>query len=287
MCMLRPQFNRQSYIGTIEIVEGIIVAVSKSFPAKLRDVFSHQTAYLIILAFYVVGHVIIATAQNAPTLCVRRVISAAGQAGFDIVTEIVVGDLTPLQWRGFFGSMTSFPYLFLLFVGSKIQISLCTSNTGRCWSWGYGMFCTIVVALVSQIIATLFYADKKAREVSELSFASSHLETARAVAANNMQVERAGTRDNLKSLRKLLSDIDATGLRILADAIVLILLLFSLVEDAAGGWSNGSMIAMVVCGFMILGGFIAWEVIWEIMPALNRRIWHNRTFMCAVAIDIF
>lgn len=280
-------FNRQSYIGTIEIAEGIIVAVSKPFIAKLCDVFSRQTAYIFILASYVIGYIIVASSPTAAALCVGRVLSSTGQAGLDLITDIIVGDLTPLQWRGFIGSMTSFPYLFLPFVGSKIQASVCSSDINNCWRWGYGMFCIIAPVLVSPIIITLFYADHKAKQASELSFASSRLETRRAVDAGTMQIQRSSISDRLRSFGELLGQIDIIGLFLLALAFALILLPFSLVSDAAGGWTNASMIAMITCGFAILLLFIAWEVFFAPFPILNRRVWKNKTFLCAVIIDIF
>ncbi|KAL5335904.1 hypothetical protein BJX70DRAFT_304707 [Aspergillus crustosus] len=280
-------FNRQSYIGIIEIAEGIIIAVSKPFIAKLCDVFSRQTAYIFILVSYVIGYIVVASSPNAAALCVGRVISSTGQAGLDLITDIIVGDLTPLQWRGFVSAMTSFPYLFLPFVGSKIQASVCSSDMANCWRWGYGMFCIIAPVLVSPIIATLYYADHKAKQAGELSFASSRLETRRAVDAGTMQIQRSSLNDQLITLRDLLNQIDIIGLFFLALAFALILIPFSLVSDAAGGWSNPSMIAMIVVGFVILVFFIAWELLWASFPILNRRVWNNKTFICAVIIDIF
>lgn len=237
-------YNRQSYIGTIDIAEAIIIAVSKPFIAKICDVFSRQTAYIIILVSYVLGYIIVATSQSAAALCVGRVISSTGQAGFDLITDIVVGDLSPLQWRGFTSAMTSFPYLFLPFVGSKIQAALCTGNTDDCWRWGYGMFCIIAPALVCPIIVTLFYADHQAKKAGELSFAAGRLETNRAIEAGTMQAQRGTVRDRLASFRRLLDEIDMFGLLLLAMAFALILLPFSLAPDARGGWANRSMIAV-------------------------------------------
>ncbi|KAH7360217.1 hypothetical protein BKA65DRAFT_576813 [Rhexocercosporidium sp. MPI-PUGE-AT-0058] len=62
--------NRQSFIGTIDIAEGIIVAVSKPFVAKICDVFSRQTACIIVLISYVLGYVLVATAPDAIQLSV-------------------------------------------------------------------------------------------------------------------------------------------------------------------------------------------------------------------------
>ncbi|PLB45227.1 hypothetical protein P170DRAFT_440373 [Aspergillus steynii IBT 23096] len=280
-------FNRQSYIGVIEIAEAIIIAVSKPFLAKICDVFSRQTAYILILVSYVIGYIVVATSPNAAALCVGRVISSTGQAGFDLVTDIIVGDLSPLQWRGFTSAMTSFPFLFLPFVGSKIQASFCTGNTDDCWRWGYGMFCIIAPALVTPIIVTLFYADHQAKKAGELSFAASRLETRRAVEAGTMQIQRPTLQNRFSTFWQLLDEIDIIGLMLLGMAFALILLPFSLVSDADGGWSNASMIAMIVCGFVILVLFVFWDVRWANYPLLNRRVWHNKTFICAVVIDIF
>lgn len=279
--------NRQSYIGTIEIAEAIIIAVSKPFIAKICDVFSRQTAYIIILISYVVGYIIVASAPNAAVLCVGRVISSAGQAGFDLVTDIIVGDLSPLQWRGFTSAMTSFPYLFLPFVGSKIQASLCATDTNTCWRWGYGMFCIIAPVLVSPIIATLMYADGQAKKKRELSFAAGRMQTKQAQEAGTMKVQQSTYRERLNMFGRLLNEIDIIGLFLLGMAFALILLPFSLAPDADNGWSNRSMIAMIVCGFVILIMFIVWDVRFAEFPMLNRRVWHNKTFICAVIIDIF
>ncbi|KAK5050405.1 hypothetical protein LTR84_003686 [Exophiala bonariae] len=280
-------FNRQSYIGTIEIVEAIIVAVSKPFIAKICDVFSRQTAYILILVSYVIGYIVVATSTSAAALCVGRVISSTGQSGFDLITDIIVGDLSPLQWRGFTSAMTSFPFLFLPFVGSKIQASLCTGNTDECWRWGFGMFCIIAPVLVSPIIITLFYADRQAKKAGELSFAASRLEAKKAQEAQTMQVQRSSLNNRFTTFGRLLDEIDIIGLLLLALGFALILLPFSLARDADGGWSNRSMIAMIVCGFVILGLFIIWDVKYANYPLLNKRVWHNKTFISAVIIDIF
>ncbi|KAL2857631.1 hypothetical protein BJX68DRAFT_263191 [Aspergillus pseudodeflectus] len=280
-------FNRQSYIGTIDIAEGIIVAVSKPFIAKLCDVFSRQTAYIFILTSYVLGYIIVASAPTAPALCVGRVIAATGQAGLDLTTDIIVGDLTPLEWRGFASAMTSFPYLFLPFVGSKIQSSLCSDDTDTCWRWGFGMFCIIAPVLVSPIIATLYYADYKAKQAGELSFAASRLEVREATENNTMNIQRASLGKRFTTFGDLLTEIDIIGLLLLALGFALVLLPFSLARDADGGWSNPSMIAMITVGFVVLIMFLSWEIFFSQYPILNRRVWHNKTFICAVIIDIF
>ncbi|KAL3457342.1 hypothetical protein BJX64DRAFT_293217 [Aspergillus heterothallicus] len=140
------------------------------------------------------------------------------------------------------------------------------------------MFCIIAPVLVSPIIATLFYADHKAKQAGELSFAASRLKARTAIEAGTMQIQRQSLSNRLATFRSLLTQIDLIGL---------LLLPFSLARDAQGGWSNPSMIAMITVGFVILLLFLAWEILLSRYPILNRRVWHNKTFLCAVVIDIF
>ena len=149
------------------------------------------------------------------------------------------------------------------------------------------MFCIIAPVLVIPIILTLTYADNEAKKSGELSFAAGRLQTAEAQAAGTMNIKHNNTKENLHIFARLLKEIDIVGLFLLAMAFALILLPFSLAKDAVGGWHNHSMIAMIVCGFVILIGFLVWEVKFAEYPMLNKRVWYNKTFICAVIIDIF
>jgi MFS family permease len=126
-------------LGVINTVEAIINAVSKPFVAKVADMTSRQTAYMLLLVLYVVGYIIIATAQNGVALAVGRIIGTVGQAGLDLVTDIIVADLTPLEWRGFFTALTSLPFIWFAWIGPEISGPILRASTSG-WRWGFGMF---------------------------------------------------------------------------------------------------------------------------------------------------
>lgn len=262
-------------------------AVSKPLIAKCCDIFSRQTAYLGVLIFYTVGYIVIASAQTGAAFAAGRVMSEVGQAGFDLITDIVVADLSPLQWRGVATALTSSPYIVLPWVGNLIQAAINGDNPETGWRWGYGMFGIIAPFTVTPIILVLTYADRKAVKAGELSFASSRLETRAAEEAGTISVQRASAKAKGSMFYRLLREMDFIGLVLLALAFSLILLPFSLYSSASGGWSNPSMIAMIVCGGVILIGFCIWEMRFASHPIMNKRIWYNRTFLMAVTIDIF
>ncbi|KAI3491314.1 hypothetical protein L1887_44349 [Cichorium endivia] len=279
--------NHGTLFGIIATVEAIINAVSKPFIAKICDIFSRQTAYLMVAIFYTVGFVICAASQTPAAFAVGRIITEVGQAGFDLVTDIVVADLSPLQWRGVATALTSFPFIFLPYCGSNIQARLAPPGYPEGWRWGYGMFAIMAPVCVTPIILVLTYSDRKARKAGELSFASSRLETQRAQEQGTLQVRRDSLKDRYANLIRLCKEMDLIGLFLLAMSFALILVPFSIYKTADKQWRNPSIIAMFVCGGVILAMFIAWEVLYATHPVMNKRVWYNRTFLLAVTIDIF
>ncbi|SPO27553.1 related to Siderophore iron transporter 3 [Ustilago trichophora] len=279
--------NHGKLFGIIATVEAIINAVSKPFLAKICDVFSRQTAYLLVAIFYTIGFVVVASAQTPGAFCVGRIITEVGQAGFDLVTDIVVADLSPLQWRGVATALTSSPFIVLPWVGNLIQARLNTPSRPEGWRWGYGMFAIMAPVCVAPIILVLMYVDRKARQAGELSFASSRLETQRAQQEGTIQVRRDTLKQRYANLIQLCKEMDFIGLLLLALSFALLLVPFSIYKDADKQWRNPSIIAMFVCGGVILGMFVSWEMLYATHPVMSKRVWYNRTFLLAVTIDIF
>ena len=62
------------------------------------------------------------------------------------MNSVVVADLTDLQWRGFFTSLLSVPYLITPWFTADIVAQLDTKNN---WRWGYGMYAIIRASYLS------------------------------------------------------------------------------------------------------------------------------------------
>lgn len=270
-------------LGIIGTVESIVNAVSKPFISKIADFTSRQTAYMVVLTFYIVGLIIVAASPTGEAYAAGRVIAKVGQAGLDLVTDIIVADLTPLEWRGFFTALTSAPFIWFAWCGPEIgDAILSTQSDGSGWRWGFGMFTILVPALVFPAACLLYWADRKARRAGEMRVAESLFE--RRWRAEHGDAKQPNKWDAFKWW---CSEMDVVGLFLLGWAWALLLLPFNLAPAAQGRWNNPSMIAMLAVGGALFPVFFYWE--WKVAksPMLTKALLKNRTFLLAVTIDFF
>ncbi len=143
------------------------------------------------------------------------------------------------------------------------------------------MFCIVMPVAFIPLLGVLYWGDWKAKRIGALSIASSAY-------ARRQALEQAdhARRPWPRLLLHFLNLIDAVGLVLFSTALSLILLPFTLVDNADGRWHNPSMIAMETVGWVVLLGFAAYEWAVAEFPLIPRRIL-NRVFLCCAAVDIF
>ncbi|KAK1498909.1 hypothetical protein CCUS01_02529 [Colletotrichum cuscutae] len=287
--------QHSSVLSTLSIATSIISAVSKPFVAKISDITSRPYTYIVTLLFYVIGYVIAASSTSISAYVVGEVFVSIGSSGLDLTNDIIVADLTPLEWRGFVSSLLSAPFIVNTWFAGKIVDAMQARNQ---WRWGYGMFAIIMPAALGPAIATLLYLDRKAKKDGIVNLASSN---AARRAAREMADEKgydgprgaivapaadpAGTW--MEGLKRNLVEIDALGLILLGFGWSLLLLPFSLKTYAEHGWRNQSLIAMMVVGGILLIAYVVYEIKWAKVPSAPRRLVMNKTFLMAIVIDSF
>ncbi|KAH8803311.1 putative siderophore iron transporter [Xylogone sp. PMI_703] len=289
--------EHSSVLSTLSIATSIIGAVSKPFIARISDITSRPYTYLLVLFFYVIGYIIAATCKTISAYVVGEVLVAIGSAGLDLTNDIIVADLTPLEWRGFASSMLSTPFIINTWFAGKIVNAL--DERGQ-WRWGYGMFAIIMPVALGPAVATLIWLDRKAKKDGIVNIASS--KAARRAAGEQLAAEKGhGSPSNgvaaaageptsgswFGALKRNLEEIDAFGLILLGFGWSLLLLPFSLKTYADHGWRNPSLIAMMVVGGLVLIAYAIYEVKWARVPSAPRRLLFNKTFIMAIIIDAF
>lgn len=285
--------QHSSILSALSIATSIISAVSKPFIAKISDITSRPYTYLLVLAFYVVGYIIVASCKTISAYIIGEVFVAIGSSGLDLTNDIIVADLTPLEWRGFASSMLSTPFIINTWFAGKIVQAIDDRNQ---WRWGYGMFAIIMPVALGPAIAILVWLDRKAKKHGIVNIASSNAirRDARELAEQEGHEAPHGTviapaaeksRTWMEALKNSLVEIDAFGLILLGFGWSLLLLPFSLKTYADGGWKNPSMIAMMVVGGLLLIAYVVYEIFWAKVPSAPRRLVFNKTFVMAVIID--
>ncbi|KXH66775.1 hypothetical protein CSAL01_09850 [Colletotrichum salicis] len=286
--------QHSSVLSTLSIATSIISAVSKPFIAKISDITSRPYTYIVTLLFYVIGYVIAASSTSISAYVVGEVFFSVGSSGLDLTNDIIVADLTPLEWRGFVSSLLSAPFIINTWFAGKIVDAMQARNQ---WRWGYGMFAIIMPATVGPAIATLLYLDREAKDgIVNLASSNAARRAAREMAEEKgyhgprgaivaPAAEPAGTW--MEGLKRKLIEIDALGLILLGFGWSLLLLPFSLKTYAEYGWSNQSLIAMMVVGGILLIAYVVYEIKWAKVPSAPRRLVMNKTFLMAIVIDSF
>ncbi|OCF31068.1 hypothetical protein I316_07339 [Kwoniella heveanensis BCC8398] len=266
-------FGQHANLAAVSTASTIIRAISKPFLGKMADITSRPTTYVFVLLFYIIGFVVAASAHDFTSYTVGVSFTAIGKSGLDLLSDIIVGDLTPLQWRGFFSAILSLPFLVTVPINGFIIEGLNDD-----WRWGMGMFAIMIPILLTPAIVTLYYMQHKGKKLGMVTMADKNKEA---------PVRDADARTYYRLFRNALIEIDFPGLILLGFAFALILLPFTLRKSAAGGWKNPSIIAMLIVGFVILGIFVLFEIYVAPKPLMTRRILRNRAFLAAVVIDIF
>ncbi|KAF8060651.1 drug:h+ antiporter [Lyophyllum atratum] len=262
------EFEDHSLISPIQVAQGIIIAVGKPIVAKIADVKSRGFAYIVVLLFYVVGYIIIASAKNVQTVAGGIILYAVGYTGLQLLTQIIIADITTLQWRGFVSSMISLPFVINVFVGANISAAVIN---GAGWRWGYGMFAILIPVSLLPLIATLLWAENKARKLGKVLDSKEHDAS-------------APQEPFLKRLLHTADQLDVPGLLLIGTSVALILLPLTLSKAAKGGWNNASMIAMLVVGCVLIPVFVLYDFKVAKYPVVARRFVFNRSVVIASVI---
>lgn len=268
-------FNRHSMISTLGIATSIISAVMKPILGKFSDITSRPLTYFIVLFLYTLGYIIIASSGTISAYVIGEVFASIGAAGLDFLNDVIIGDLTPLKWRGLTSSMLSTPFIINTWFAGLIVEAILATN----WRWGFGMFAILMPVVLTPAILVMMYMERKAQQTGNVTIALSKFDK------SNQEVSSYNRWGYL--LYRGLIEIDALGLVVLGFGWSLLLLPFSLYIYADGGWRNPSMIAMMVIGGVLLIVYVVYELVWCPYPSMPRRIIFNRTFICAVIIDTF
>ncbi|KIM27656.1 hypothetical protein M408DRAFT_16535 [Serendipita vermifera MAFF 305830] len=271
-------FSHHSLLASIEVAAAVILAVGKPVIARIADLQSRSFAYIIVVILYVLGYVIIGTSNSVSQFAAGRVFQAAGSTGLQLLTQVIIADITSLRYRGLLSSLMSLPYIINAFVGSKIAASITTPNPTNGWRWGYGMFAILLPCAIFPVISTLAWGERRAQKKGLIKVDPS---------AQLISDDAGGARGFVNKAIKFATDIDLFGILLLGIGWGLLLIALTLSASVPGKWNNPSIIAMIVMGPIIIIAFAAYEILFAKHPLIPALMINNRAVMCAAFIGFF
>ncbi|KAE8210810.1 hypothetical protein CF319_g1275 [Tilletia indica] len=264
-------FNNSEWYPTLNVIQQVIIAVAKFPIAKLADVFGRAQGYVLSICFYIVGFILLASAQDIKTTAAGVVFYAIGNSGTQIMQQIVLADWTPARWRGAAIGLVSMPYIINFAVAPRIVASLVnyTDPTDNGWRWLAGMF-TIIFPIASfPIIFTLALNQTRGRK--------------RGLVPRHPYFEMSPRR----AIWDFIVDIDLIGLLLLCAGLLLILIPLKLQASKPEGWGDGSIIAMLTIGAICLLALAPFEYFLSPKPIIKKRFILNKDVVFPALIGFF
>jgi MFS family permease len=153
------EFGALASFSTIAIVQQLCFAIAKPPIAKISDVFGRAEAYLLSLAFYVFGYIIVSTAPTLPRLIGGIVFQATGTTGIQVLQSIIIADSTTAKWRGLIIGIVNLPYLINFAVAGPL-VELVMSTKG--WRFGFFLWTIILPISALPLLITLIIGQRRA-----------------------------------------------------------------------------------------------------------------------------
>ncbi|VDB83410.1 unnamed protein product [Peniophora sp. CBMAI 1063] len=248
--------SHSSGLSALSVATTLISSICKPFLAKFSDVFGRPSTYFVGTLLYLVGFIVISQSPTLAAYIIGNVLGSLGGSTVDFMNNVIIADLTDLQWRGFYIACLGIPYLITPWFSASIVESLGTTDD---WRWGYLMFAIILPVSTLPVIGALVWLHLRAKKLSIRV-----VPTAERVAGVEDGVEQAVEAPRISlalRVRSSIHELDALGLLLLGFGWTLLLLPFSLESGAKGRWSNPSMIVMIVVGAICLIAFILFEAL--------------------------
>ncbi|KAG5770721.1 hypothetical protein H9Q72_002510 [Fusarium xylarioides] len=265
-------FQRHSALATANVVSTIIGLVTYPIMAKFSNVFGRAEGLTFSILFLFLSQVMYAACQNIATYIAGGIFESIGDTGYVIMQQVFIADTTSLINRGLWTSLPeSFASIPTLYLGSIVADSVLKHST---WRWGYGMWALILPFCAAPLIITLYVLQRRARKAG---------------------YRRRGAwdaADKTQPLSKRIINLIWVDLDILGAVLLVLGLGLTLIPLSLTGarnsdrWDQGSYIAVLVIGVVVVVVFFVWDTKFAKVPFVPFRMIKERTVVAACVLSI-
>ncbi|KAK9413176.1 putative Siderochrome-iron transporter [Seiridium unicorne] len=255
-------FSQLSTLGTLSTATTIIFAVVKPPIAKISNVIGRGYTLIFTISCYLLAYILMASASNIGPYAAGLVFYNVGQSGTNVMTNVILSDITSPRWRGLAIGLSYFPFLITPWVSAFIAESVVAEN-GIGWRWGIGMFAILMPFGASFIIGTLLYYSRKAKKLGVL-------ETRKI------------------NFYEFCSEIDLGGICFFVGGFACLLLPLTVAAQLTDGWRTPWIIALLVVGVILLVCLPLYEKRMALYPLVPVSYFKNSTITLScllIALD--
>ncbi|KAL4926212.1 major facilitator superfamily domain-containing protein [Aspergillus undulatus] len=228
--------------------------------AKVLNLWDRTVGVCIMILLAIMGLIMMACCNNIATYCAAQV----GFTGVIFCVDVLTADTSSLRNRGMALGFTSSPYIITVFASAPLSNQFHESN----WRWAYGTICIILPIVAMPLIITWELAKRKAKKTS------------------GVQTVPQRARSIEEAVWYYVVEFDIIGILLVIGGLILFLTSFNIAGNASGEWRSPKIIAMMVVGFFVLVGFIAYERWAAPKPFIPYHLLTDRTVIGACLLDI-
>lgn len=236
-------YSTHSLLSTINVIRAVVAAAAQVVVARLSDVFGRMEIFIVSVLFYVVGTIIESQAYDVQRFAGGSVLYQIGYTGIILVVELIVADMSFLNWRLAAAFVPALPFLINTWISGNI-----TGDLGYQWSWGIGMWAIILPVASLPLLVCFFHMQWRAKKSGQLD----------GISSEHAELKRLGFK---KYFSHLFWSLDIIGIILVIAIFGLILAPFTLAGGIQTEWKKAKIIVPIVIGFTCIPFFVWWEAI--------------------------
>lgn len=155
------EFQQAPQVATANILYSIIGGVLKLPIAKILNVWGRAEGFLIFVAVYTLGLIIVAACNGPDSYAAGYVLFWVGYNAIYLILDVFIADTSGLKNRAFTFAFASTPFICTAFTGPLAGASFIKTSS---WRWAHGAFAIIMpVAFAPLAIVFKLYQKKAER----------------------------------------------------------------------------------------------------------------------------
>ncbi|OJI82085.1 hypothetical protein ASPTUDRAFT_31904 [Aspergillus tubingensis CBS 134.48] len=283
---ITSDFSEHSLLTVITVITSVMGAACVMPIAKVLNLWDRTLGVCIMVLIAIMGLIMMAGCNNIATYCAAQAFYTVGFTGVIFCVDVMTSDTSSLRNRGIAYAFTSSPYIITAFAGSPLSNQFHETN----WRWAYGTICIILPIVAMPLVITWELAKRKADKEGRLEYKPRSTRTWwQSTWFYIIEFDSKPSSQNFPttSIPPLTySSQPVIGIFFMIGGLILFLTSFNIAGNTEGEWKSAKIIAMMVVGFFVLVGFVAYERWGAPKPFIPYHLIANRTVIGACLLDI-